>query len=65
MGVVVLRKWAYCDSAIFIYVSDNYIEKSGFLCQEMEAGPYVLRRVYTRGKVKLLMAPFGTCAIRI
>lgn len=30
MGGTVLRKWAYCDSAIFIHVSGNYIEKGAF-----------------------------------
>lgn len=37
-GVVMpLRRWVYCDPAIFICVSGNYIEKNEIMSLEKEA----------------------------
>ena len=34
--VMLLRRWIYCDPAIFICVSGNYVGKNGFMSLEKE-----------------------------
>lgn len=65
---MLLRRWVYCDPAIFICVSGNYIEKVGLSPRRKRRNvpPYMLSGVYIRGRRgKVVMVAFSKCAIRI